>query len=144
MNTQGIKIKNMKKINNRGFTLPEILVTAFIVAYSLSVILTTYVNSARLSEAARNLVTANSHANYILEDIRNTLFSTIDDEINNGEWSKTSAEIQALGLTPLKNETIVTVYYSGSTNPLDIEVTVTWLDAGNRSRTYALRTLVGN
>lgn len=128
--------------NNHGFTLPEILLTVAILSYSLSAILATFINSIALNEMSRNLSIATSHAEFVLEEIRNTTFSSISTNITNGSWNWDTAEVGTNGLTALNSEAIAATV-SGTTL-LDVTVTVSWNDAQSRARTRSLRTLISS
>lgn len=131
----------MNKIQGRpAFTLAELLMVTAILAYSLSVVLLTFINSSALLEASRNMVTATAHAEYVLESVKNTAFSNIPTNISNGIWTWNTAAVNTNGLTALNSESITTSY-SGA-NPLDITVTVAWQDTRGRSRSKSLRTLI--
>lgn len=130
----------MTRARTQGFSLPELLLVAAILSYSLSVILTTFSGSVALNEASRNMATANSHAEYMLETIRNTTFANIAANIGNGTWNWDTATITANGLIALKSESIAVT--SAGTNPLDVTVTVSWSDLNARSRTRALSTTI--
>jgi prepilin-type N-terminal cleavage/methylation domain-containing protein len=123
-----------------GFTLPELLMTAAILSYSLSVVLATYTNSIALNETSRNLTTAVSHGQVILENIRNATFSGVATSISGGTWNWNTATVTSNGLTALNGESIAVS--SSGTNPLDITVTVSWNDLNNRSRTRVLQTTI--
>lgn len=127
-------------LNRKGFTLPELLVTAFIMAFSLSAILTTYINTVMLNESCRNMTTAISHAEFVLENLRNTSFASIPTNITSGVWNWNSAAVTAQGLKALNSE-VVTTSYQGS-NPIDILVTVSWNDTHGRARTQILKTSI--
>ena len=123
-----------------GFTLVELLLAAAILAYALSAILASFINTVALNETSRNLSTATTHAEYVLEEIRNTTFASIATNINAGNWNWNTATISGNGLTALNNESIA-VTVSGTTL-LDVIVTVTWRDLKSRVRTQNLRTLI--
>ena len=127
--------------SSNGFTLSELLVAAGIMAYALSVILTTFVSNYALNETSRNLTIAASHMNYVLEDIRNTTFSSVATNITNGDWNWDTSEIASEGLSPLNNESI-TVASSGSTL-LTITVTASWRDLQQRSQSKSIQTQMG-
>ena len=131
-------MRALKAVN--AFTLPELLLSAAILSYSLSVVLATYVNSIALNDASRNLSIAVSHAQLVMEDIRNTTFASVATNITNGNWDWNTATIGTKGLTALKSESIDTSL-TGS-NPLDITVTFSWNDLNGRSRSQALKTSV--
>lgn len=126
--------------NNKSFTLPELLISAVIMGMAFTMILEVYAHCSSLEEAGRNLIVATSHANFVMEDIRNTNFSSISANINSGNWNWNSTNITSAQLTPLNNESIST-QVSG-TNPLDVTVTVTWRDRQQKNRTKVLETLI--
>lgn len=123
-----------------GFTLPELLLTAVILSYAVSVMLITFISSVALDEASRNLTRAVTHADYVLEDIRTSGFSGLAAGIAAGNWNWSAATITGKGLDVLNTETIA-VTSSGS-NPLNVTVTVNWRDLNNRSRSRALTTTI--
>jgi prepilin-type N-terminal cleavage/methylation domain-containing protein len=130
----------MLKCNRSGFTMPELLMTAGILSYALAMVLATYITSVALNQASRNLTIAVSHAEYILEDIRNTSFSTVATSVTAGTWNWNAAAVTARGLGALNNES--TSVTSSGTNPLDIAVTISWNDLNSRARTRTIRTSI--
>ncbi len=128
------------KNKESGFTMPEMLLTAAILGYALSAVLAAYIGNMALNEASRNLSSAVSHAEFVLEDIRNTSFSSVAGNITSGNWNWNTSTVTTKGLTALNSEAIATT--SSGTNPLDITVTVTWNDAHGRSRSRALKTTI--
>ncbi len=131
---------NQKQGVSPGFTLPEVLMTVAILAYSLSMVLASFMGSVALNEASRNLTIATGHAQFAMESIRNTSFASIPTAINAYNFTWNASGITAQGLTPLKGETVTTTY-SGTTL-LDITVTVSWTENNGRARSKVLRTLV--
>ena len=130
----------MKGTARKGFTLPELLLAAAILAFVLCGLLVLFINCVFLNEANRNSTVALSHAQYVMEDIKNTDFYSIKTKIDNGDWDWATPGITARGLNPLPNESIDTSH--GSTdNPLEVAVTVTWQDRRQRQRQAGLRTL---
>jgi len=127
-------------MSKKSFTLSELLLAVVILAISLGAILLALVQCFLLNEANRNLTRALTHAEYVLEDIKNTNFETIKTKIENGDWDWDSSEVAREGLTPLNNENIDTSVKG--TTLLDIEVTVTWKDRGLRNRSVNLETLI--
>lgn len=125
-----------------GFTLVELLITVAILAFSIAGILACYTTSSRMAESSRNLTMATSHASYVLEDIRNTLFANVATNIASGYWNLTSTQLNSRLLGPLNNESVTTTNLGG-TNPIDVQVVVSWNDAQGRAKTLTLRTLVG-
>ncbi len=124
----------------KAFTLPEILLAAMILGFCVSVILISYINSLNLNDSSRNLTIASSHAEFILEEIRNQPLDDVRRQIEAGEWFFNERRIAEKMLQPLKNELI---RVEGSVeDPLKIKVTVTWKDKNSRERDYALKTII--
>lgn len=123
----------------RGFTLSELLLSAAILAFTFSVLLFTFVSCILLNQANRNLTIAVSHAQFVMEEIKGSDFTTLKTDIDNGSWDWDSSEITGNGLTPLATESIDA--QASGTDPLDVTVTVNWLDNNARSRTTYLESL---
>ena len=114
--------------------------TVAILGYALSVVLAGYANNVALDEASRNLSSAVSHAEFVLEDIRNTSFGSVAGNITSGNWNWNTSTVTTKGLTALNSESIAAA--SSGTNPLDITVTVTWNDVHGRSRSRVIKTTI--
>ncbi len=132
----------------RGLTLAELMIAAFIIVFSVSAILLLFMNCIFMNTASRNVTLATSHAQYVLEEIRNTtpftnIYSLIlAGGINGWDWD--AATIEQRGLAVLDNELITTTAPDGDVNPLNVRVTLTWMDDGVRQRSIALDTLIAN
>lgn len=129
----------------RGFTLSELLLAAAILVLVLAGLLLLFLNCLVLNEANRNLTVATSHAQYIMEQIKDTDFSDAETRINTGDWDLDTSEIQSspYNFTALNGEAIdASVTQSG--NPLGVSVTVQWNERGQRSRSATLETLIAN
>ncbi len=132
----------------RGFTLSELLLAAAILAFVLAALLALFANCLILNEANRNLTVATTHAQYIMEEIRDTAnadFTQVESKINNHDWDLDASEIESApyNLAALNNESINTdVTQSG--NPLGISVIVGWNDRGQKPRSIELDTLLTN
>ena len=127
-------------MHKKSVTLTEVLLATVVLAVGLCAVLLGLITSAVLTSSARNLTRATSHAQHIMEDIKNTNFTQVQTSIQSGHWDWNTADITSQGLTPLNNETIDTAV-SGTTL-LDITVTVNWQDRGARDRSTALKTLI--
>ena len=129
----------------RGFTLSELLLAAAILVFVLAGLLALFINCLLLNEANRNLTVATAHAQYIMEQIKDTDFSQVETKINLGDWDLDASEIESApyNLTALSNENIDTIV-SQSGNPLGISVTVQWDDRPGRFRSAQLDTLIAN
>ena len=121
---------------NFGFTLPELLMGAMIFGFSLSVILYAFIGCISLNETSRNLTKATQHAQFVLEEMRNTAFANVSSNISSGTWNWDASEIAGQGLEALNAE-VITVTSLGTT-VLDITITVTWYDSQRRSRSLTL------
>lgn len=126
--------------NKKTFTLIEILLAAAILSLALSTIILFFIGGMILNDGNRNLLIASAHTQYVLEEIKNTSFSTINTDINDGDWDWDSAVITTKGLTALADE-IIDTQVSG-TDPLTISVTTTWHDKGSLERTVSLNTII--
>ncbi|MFA5271616.1 MAG: hypothetical protein WC412_04670 [Candidatus Omnitrophota bacterium] len=133
----------------KGVTLSELLIAALIIVTSFTALLACFVACLILNEANRNLMLATSHAQYVMEDIKNMAstsagFSTIANNDNaygntNWDWANPAA-INEKTLVALKDESIDT-NVTGATF-LNVVVTVNWHDRGNRNRSITLETTI--
>jgi prepilin-type N-terminal cleavage/methylation domain-containing protein len=128
--------------SKKAFTLPELLLAAAILAFALSAIILGFITCFVLNEINRNLTLAASHAQYQMEEIKNTPFGSIgNDTINatDGDWPSI--------LEALPDEVMtVTVNPVSGTNGtlLDVNLTVSWNDRGLRARNLSLQTYIAN
>jgi len=122
------------KLLNKGFTLVELLLGATIMAFALTAFLVIFINCIFLNTSNSNLSIATAHAQYALEEIKSSNFTSIASQT----WS--NATIISKGLAPLSSESIA-INVTGVT-VLDVAVTVSWKDRGIRNRSYALETLI--
>lgn len=132
---------------SKGFTLPELLLAAAILAFALSGLLLLFTNCILLNAANRNLSIATSHAQYIMEDIKVAGFTGLETRIinNNGTptgWDLNVTQIESApyNLSALDTETIETD--CGSGDPLGVSVAVNWLDRAGKARSIQLQTLI--
>ena len=118
-----------------------LLFATTILVVALCCLLEFYVNCLFLNDATRNLTLASSHAQYIMEEIKNSDFTGLESAITSGSWDWQSEDIIAKNLVFLRNESIDTgIFRSG--NPLGISVRVSWNDRNGRARQKELQTLV--
>lgn len=132
-------LKQKKFLSQKGLTLPELLMAALILAYALCGLVALFINCSGLNEANRNTSIAVSHAQYVMEAIRDTTFSNMKTLIDAGNWDWDPTEITNNGLLPLRNENIDTEAIG--TRPLQVTVTVSWQDRIGRNRTLPITTL---
>jgi len=116
----------------KGLTLAEVLIGMAILTFSLVAILALFANCIILNESNRNLTIALSHTQFVMEEIKDTNFSSI----TSGVWDWDSRD----DLTPLTNESITTTITG--TTLLNVTVKAEWDDRGGRTRDIDLQTLI--
>ena len=137
--SSGVVLINMK-INNKGFTLAEVILAAAILVFALAGLLALFISCMLLNESSRNRATAIACAQYVMEEIKNTDFDNIEDSITTGNWDWDESEIAANDLPVLRNEAVDTAV-SDSGDPLGVLVTVSWQDRLGASQTISLSTI---
>lgn len=126
-------MSKMRKSLRRAFTLPEVLLAAAILSFTIATFFICMVACLYLNDSNRNLTLAAEHAQYVLEEIKDTSFINIAAKINNGDWNWNAGQVNTKGLDALRNETISTAV--SGTDMLTVTVTVSWLDRSRRART---------
>lgn len=126
----------------KGFTLLELLLTAAFLVFTTSTILILFANCIFLNASSRDLTTATSHAQRVMEEIKDTNFSAVETNINNNYWDWDSATITGKGLIALPAEAIVTTEIGTSSDLLNVLVTVSWTERGQRNKNVSLETLL--
>lgn len=134
----------------QGFTILELLLASIVIAIVLCVLLLEFITCSLLVESSRNLTQAVTHAQYVMEDIKQDAtinFATIADKIKDvpspAEWDfADETAVSNEGLTPLSNESIDTSVDDSVPSLLEITVTVNWQDRNNRNRTVSLETII--
>lgn len=127
----------------KGFTLIEILLTAAFLVFTVSAILMLFANCIFLNAGNRALTVAMSHAQRVMEEIRDTNFSVIETNINNGYWDWDTSTIEGKGLVALSEEAIDTNKIGADSDLLNIMVIVSWEERNQRSKSVSLETLLG-
>ena len=124
----------MNKLKNTsGLTLIEVLVSFFILSVGILSSLMFFTSATASTELARDMTTANTHAEYVLEEMHSRAALT---DITAEEWPDWTS---ANGLNTLPQETITVTFTDPSADPLPINVTVTW-KTKERAHTLALET----
>jgi len=126
----------------KALTLAEIVITAGILALVCSMLFLSFVNCIILNESSRNLTRASSHAQYVIEDIKNADVSSLQSNINNGSWDWGVADISSRGLEALDAESIDTNEIGTDPDLLDVVVNINWQDRGGRVRNITIETLI--
>jgi prepilin-type N-terminal cleavage/methylation domain-containing protein len=141
----------VRVVNQAGFSFVELLIAVSILAFSLATLIAFFINVVALNEASRNITTALSHAQYVLEDIRNAAFINIPTQIDspNSTWDWNTAAVNAHGLAAIKDESINTLCVNSGGDeipcasaslPLTIKVIVSWTESAGRTRSVAVAT----
>ena len=135
------KEQSLNKKYSKGVTLIELLFATVILVVALCGLLEFYVNCLFLNDSTRNLTLAVSHAQYVMEEISDSDFASLESAVVNGSWDWNEAEISSKNLMSLSDETIDTAIFQ-SGDPLGIAVLVSWKDRNGRSQQKVLQTLV--
>lgn len=135
----------------------EMMVTTAMLVVGLAVLLVSLVQSSILNRIVSDRTLAVTHAQYVLEAIRNVAssqsYTAAATGINNGQWNLDGTALTNQNITALSNETIATSYnndVNGLTNSniLNVTVTVTWdqrrANETTASSNITLVTLIGN
>lgn len=131
----------MRLLNKKGFTLVELLIASAILVFALTGLLGLFISCIFLNQSNRNLTVATTHAQFVLEDIKNQNFAGIP------AYSKTwtNAEIPVKWPSLTSNSLLDQEYFVISvtgTDILDIALTVNWKDRKVRNRSITLQTLI--
>ena len=108
-------------LKNNGFTLPEILVTTFVLSIGMLSVLLFFSNAMTATQYARDLTVPTSHAEYIFEEMKER--STLAN-ITGTNWVSWA---QAAGLNTLPGESVAVAFANTQNNPLNITTTVDWV-----------------
>ena len=134
--------KKNRAINDKGFTLFEILISSMVIVAAILGVIGTLGNLLVLSELNRGKTMAVAHGQYIMETIKNAGFTNLETDINSGNFDYTTTELSSnpFNFDVLFNETVDTIVVSGP-NPLRISVRVNWQDRMNNTRAITFETL---
>ncbi len=154
-----INSENKQFSLKKAFSLPEVMIAASVLVLTCTMVYLLFANCIILNQFNRERTLAMSHAEYVLEEIKNADFygdppttPTLEDRINiNGEWNWNTAAIAAvfdpgstLTLVPLPNEDIDTDELGADPDLLDIRVAVSWQDSRGANRSVSVQTLVAD
>lgn len=129
INNMSYRVFSNKK-NSRGFTLAELLVAMTILAFTISALLLAFVNCQLLNESNNNLAIATNDAQYVLEEIKCTGYSNINNFINN---------FDPLYFENLNVETITFPNLVVGADITEVTVEVGWIERG-RNKHVSLST----
>ncbi len=111
---------NLKKKEQQGFTLVEVLLAVFILSVGISGILLLFVNSMTSSELAWDMTVATTHAEDVLEEMQAR--KTIAD-ITSMDWT---GWVEQQGIKTLPEENIQVMFPETMSNPVAVFVDVSW------------------
>lgn len=113
-----------------------------ILAIVLAGLLQLFIVCSLLNDANHNLSIAVSHAEFVLEGVRELDFADTASQINAGDWDFLEEDdFTGAGLVRLSGESIDTsVLASGE--PLTVSVDVAWNDRQQRPRSLSLQTKI--
>jgi len=129
----------------KTLTLAEVLIATVFLTVVFSGILMLVINCMLLNEANRNSTVAITHAQYIMEEVRDTSFDFVPGAINSGVWDLdvTKLATEPYNLAILNSELIDTsVATVGSL--LEIIVDISWQDRKGRDRSEQLTTWIAD
>lgn len=120
----------------KGLTLAEVLLGIILLAFAFVSVLALFASCVISNESNRNLTVALSHAQFAMEEIKNTNFLSIAG----GDWDWDSEQIGEKGLNALMDESITTTITGADL--LNVTIVVDWHDRGGRDRSIELKTLI--
>ena len=130
----------------RGFTLVEMMVTLLVMGVALAAVLQANGKIAQSSQSFYQRAVAMQDANQVLERIRNTASGGTFPSNVTAAFPHNGA---VGGFSALPSETVRVVYTDRNgdgnaltDNPLDVTVTINYLENGRNASTASLRSLV--
>ncbi len=148
-----IKTKN-QHLFKKSFALMELMLAALFLTIIFLSLITSFIACLLLNESNRNLSIATTHAQYIMEEIKDSV-STVNGFDNlrvtvptQWNWSE-SGDFTSRGLSYLSGENINVTFSdavsggvpNSTSQLLDVRVTVNWLDRA-RNHNVALETFL--
>lgn len=132
----------MRKRSQQGMTLVEILIAALIFCIALTGVLGSMTAISDLIDLSKDTTTATFHVKNMMERILTTPFSAMLTRFPNGtlDGPATNLYSSLVGGYNLTSEHIRTNYANISTDPLEINVLLTWNDKKGRARNISMAT----
>jgi len=113
-----------RKKNKKGLTLVEILFATFILVVGICASLLYFTKAILVTKTARDITTATTHAEYILEEMKT---KTTIAEIKNEDWQTWAT---AQGLNTLTSETVAVSYSDIAADLVNITLQLNWVTKG--------------
>ena len=129
--------ENLKR--EKGFTLIEVMITLVVMTGALLAVMTANGAISQTSEGMYQRLVAIQDANQVIERMRNTA--------STGTFPGNVTAVYAnggtvAGFSTLTSETVTVAYVNSASDPLDVTVTVSYLENGRRATNTALRSLI--
>ena len=133
-------MKDFQSIKKQeGFTLIEIMIAMSVSVIAILGFITAVTSIRQSSEGAYERTIAVQDANRVIEQMRDTSTSgTFPDNVT-AVYPHNAA---VSGFSNLTSEQVTVSYADAAADPLDVTVTVTWLEHGRRSMSKAIRTFI--
>ena len=113
--------------NEEGITMLEVLLTVFVLSIGILSSLMYFTASMNAGELAKDITVATTHGESILEEMSSRPTLANITSTNWEIWTTTA------GVTPLPSESIAVVYQNPASDPLAIDVTVSWTRRSRQS-----------
>lgn len=125
----------MIRKTKKGLTLIEMMIVSAILVVAVLGLWAVFITSLTCINQAKEMNIAADDLKDVLEKIKNVAFSDITTVFPDGQ----AISSDVIGGFLLNNEAIVVSYPQGITNPLQIQVTITWTgkDQRNYSKTFS-------
>ena len=139
--------RNSNRAIKSGVTLAEMMIAASVLLLMCAMMYLLFANCIILNQLNRERTLAMTHAEYVLEEIKNESFTNLESRINGispwtAEWDWNTATIGTEGLSALNNEAIDTNEVGADPDLLDIVVNVSWTNRRGITQTVSLETLL--
>lgn len=132
----------MRIKSNKGMTLMEIMVAAAVFVIGLAALLSGLLSAVYFMENSRETTIAASDLRTMMEDIRSSPFSDLTTDFPNGvqDGPVGNPYPTIVGGYALRNEHISVTYTDPDTDPLEINVLLSWQDKRGRSYSSSMST----
>ena len=132
-------ISKRKAKARHGFTIIELMISVFVVTLAIVGFVGANVMAQRNAEEMHERTIALQNANRVLEEMRSaTKVTGFPQNVTNGFPQNGFVS----GFTDLTNEQVQVSYVNPTADPLDVQVTVSWLSYAHRQQSETVRTYI--